>query len=81
MLPNVANTPYRRATRRPCRTKTPMATALRDLLRPMADVTATEYTLIAALIVVVTIVSVTALGDLTEIQFDRAETTIRTPAS
>jgi pilus assembly protein Flp/PilA len=59
--------------------RTTMMTKIRNLLKSKDGATAIEYGLIAALIGVVIISAVTALGTSIESQFDNIEKAIKTP--
>ncbi len=56
-----------------------MMIKLRNLLKSKNGATAIEYGLIAALIGVVIISAVTALGESIQLQFERIDTAIKTP--
>lgn len=56
-----------------------MMTKIRNLMKSKDGATAIEYGLIAALIGVVIISAVTALGESIETQFENIDTAIKTP--
>jgi pilus assembly protein Flp/PilA len=56
-----------------------MMTKIRNLMKSKDGATAIEYGLIAALIGVVIISAVTALGESIELQFEAIDTAIKTP--